>query len=603
MKQSFITFLLSVLMSMTGAKAFAHDIAVANDDDVTIYYQWTNNNTELAVSDRGSLSESFSNEYSGNVVIPKSVEFNGNTYPVTSIGDWAFFGCSDLTSVTIPNSVTSIGIGAFQGCSDLTSVTIPNSVTSIGSCVFFDCSGLTSVAIPNSVTYIGGRAFWRCSGLTSVAISNSVTYIGDQAFWGCSGLTSVAIPNSVTYIGDNAFCDCNGLTSVIVNCSPTYIYFGSSAFLGCTKIEDVTFDCEIVLPLFSDNSSLKKVKLSENVKTIGDYAFKNCNGLTSVIVNCNPTYIGSSPFLGCTKIEEISFDCETVTSLFRDLTDIKKVTLSKNVKTICSYAFQGYSSLTSVTIPNSVTSIGSNAFQGCSGLTSVTIPNSVTTIGSYAFQGCSGLTSVTIPNKVRYIGCGAFNGCSSMASLTIGTNVEYIGSVAFGNCSQLTDVYCLADRVPYYCEDIFDEYFIINKTLHVPSWLLSSYNETEPWRIFSIKVPLDDDEIPETPKCATPEISFENGRVKFNCATEGVEYISDIIMADEHNHYDTEILLSQKYKITVYATKVGYENSDIATREIVIENGQTTLFGDLNKDGEVNVADHVELTKIIMNQE
>ena len=134
----FNTFLLTLLLSMAGITATAHDIEVANEGK-TIYYVWTNNNTELAVSYRGSYSDSYSNEYSGNVVIPESVTYNGETYPVTSIGLYAFYGCSGLTSVTIPNSVTSIGSGAFDGCSGLTNVTIPNSVTSIGSYAFYLC--------------------------------------------------------------------------------------------------------------------------------------------------------------------------------------------------------------------------------------------------------------------------------------------------------------------------------------------------------------------------------------------------------------------------------------------------------------------------------
>jgi len=119
-------------MSMTGINAFAHDIVVPNADGVTIYYSWANNRTELAVSFRGSYGSSHSNQYTGNIIIPENVEYNGATYPVTSIGNEAFYGCSDLTSVTIPNSVTSIWSEAFYGCSGLTSITIPNSVTSIG---------------------------------------------------------------------------------------------------------------------------------------------------------------------------------------------------------------------------------------------------------------------------------------------------------------------------------------------------------------------------------------------------------------------------------------------------------------------------------------
>ena len=159
-KHYFITILLTVLMSMTGAKAFSHSIEVKNADDVTIYYVWINNNTELAVSFCGSFPKDY-NEYTGNVVIPKSVDYNGNTYPVTSIGSLAFNDCKNLTSVTIPNSVTSIGDYAFSDCS-VTSVTIPNSVTSIGKYAFSGCSSLTSVTIPSSVNSIGSYAFSSC---------------------------------------------------------------------------------------------------------------------------------------------------------------------------------------------------------------------------------------------------------------------------------------------------------------------------------------------------------------------------------------------------------------------------------------------------------
>ena len=222
---------------MTGAKAFAHNIEVKNADGVTIYYNYINYK-ELAVTYRGSSYSSYSNEYTGSVVIPETVTYNGSTYSVTSIGSDAFGDCSGLTSVTIGNSVTSIGSEAFFDCTGLTSVTIGNSVTSIDYGAFYGCSGLTSVTIPNSVTSIGGLAFGYCSGLTSVTIGNSVTSIGSYAFSNCSGLTSVTIPNSVTSIGERAFQYCSGLTSVTIGNSVTSI--GDRAFYGCSGLTEVT---------------------------------------------------------------------------------------------------------------------------------------------------------------------------------------------------------------------------------------------------------------------------------------------------------------------------------------------------------------------------
>ena len=172
---------------------------------------------------------------------------------VTSIGSYAFYSCSSLTSVTIPNSVTSIGSYTFYGCSSLTSVTIPNSVTSIGSYTFYGCSGLTSVTIGNSVTSIGSYAFDGCSGLTSITIPESVTTIGNYAFSNCSGLTSIAIPNSVTSIGSSAFYRCSRLTSVTIPNSVTSI--GSSAFYLCSGLSSVKVDIETPLIIGSNNFS------------------------------------------------------------------------------------------------------------------------------------------------------------------------------------------------------------------------------------------------------------------------------------------------------------------------------------------------------------
>ena len=415
-------FTLFIALTLSAGVLFASDTAVGG-----IYYDFDATNLTATVTYCGSSYNSYTDEYTGDVVIPATVTYGGNTYSVTSIGDYAFRGCNGLTSVTIPNSVTSIGKYAFSDCSGLTSVTIPNSVTSIGWCVFWGCSGLTSVTIPNSVTSIGDYAFRGCSGLTSVTIPNSVTSIGDLAFYECSGLTSVTIPNSVTSIGYEAFYNCSGLTSVTIPNSVTSI--DGSAFEYCSglisvvweakncadfrfsyhdapfdaiasQITSFTFGSEVEhIPacLCCGMENLTSVTIPNSVTSIGEYAFSGCNGLTSVTIPNSVTSIGESAFRGC-------------------------------------------SGLTSVTIPNSVTSIGDGAFYECSGLTSVTIPNSVTSIGDYTFEGCSGLTSVTIPNSVTSIGYRAFYGCSGLTSVTIGNSVTSIDGSAFEYCSGLISV-------------------------------------------------------------------------------------------------------------------------------------------------------------------
>ena len=420
-----------------------------------------NLNYDLNATNR--TAEVTNGSYSGSITIPKSVTYNTTTYSVTSIGNYAFSGCTGLTSVTIPNSVTSIGYKAFDGCSSMTSVTIGNSVTSIGERAFLNCSSLTSITIPNSVTSIGEGAFSGCSGLASVTIPNSVTSIGNYAFYLCTGLTSVTIPNSVTSIEEGAFSLVNNIVysgsatgspwgaksvngyvdgylvysdnskTTLLGCSSAAIEItipnsvtsiGRSAFSYCSGLTSVTIPNSVTSigrSAFSLCSGLTSVTIPNSVTSIGEWAFSYCSGLTSVTIPNSVTSIGSSAFAGCSSMTS--------------------VTIGNSVTSIEFAAFDGCSSLTSIEIPNSVTSIGEWAFSYCSGLTSVTIPNSVTSIGSSAFAGCSSLTSIEIPNSVTSIGYWAFRYCTSLTSITIPNSVTSIGDEAFRNCTGLTDIY------------------------------------------------------------------------------------------------------------------------------------------------------------------
>ena len=252
---------------------------------------------------------------------------------------------------------------------------------------------------------------------------------------------------------------------------------------------------------------------------------------------------------------------------FRHCRSLTSITIPNSVTSIGGDAFYGCRSLTSIIIPNSVTSIGYYAFRNCSGLQSIAIPNSVTIILDYAFSGCSSLTSITIPNSVTSVGREAFYGCSGLISVTIPNSVKEISYLAFSECPKLENVYCYAESFSDISDNIFKDSYIEDATLHVPSSAISYYQTTAPWSKFgTIKALEDTDE--ETKKCETPTISFIDGKLTFSCATEGVEYVSEVTCSDVNKYYSNEINLAACYDITVTAMKTGYDNSDVATAKL-----------------------------------
>lgn len=378
---------------------------------------------------------------------------------VTSIGDNAFHGCNNLTSIDIPNSVTSIGEGAFNFCNSLTSITIPDNVESIRKLTFYHCEGVKSFTIPDNVTSIGEQAFEGCKSLTSIIIPNNVTSIGKSAFHSCDNLKSVTIGNSVTSLGEKAFYKCKSLTSITIPNNVTSM--GEDAFANCTSLKSVTIGKgvnNINYTTFHYDSALESITVTSGNPTYDSR--DNCNAIiekatNTLIVGCkntvipnNVTSIGESAFENCTSLTSINI-LDGVKSIgksaFYGCSGLTSITIPASMKSIGINAFAYCAGLASVTIKKGVTSIGKHAFYYCSGLTSIDIPISVTSIGENAFGACTSLTSISIPNSVTRIESFVFVDCSSLSSIDIPNRVNFIGWDAFKGCTGMTDVYCYAN--------------------------------------------------------------------------------------------------------------------------------------------------------------
>lgn len=295
---------------------------------------------------------------------------------------------------------------------------------------------------------------------------------------------------------------------------------------------------------------MTSITIPDNIISIDDTAFSGCTGLTSIAIPNSVEGIGNQAFYGCTSLSSII--------------------IPNSVSYIGNGAFLFCDALTSITIPESVTSIGSGTFAYCKNLVSVTIPPSVTSIGGDnryggAFGGCTSLTTIVIPSRVTSIGNQAFLGCDKLKTVKIGSGLKSIGSYAFMNCPELTDVFCSAVNVPSTNTDVFKNSYIEHATLHVPTESVDAYKAANNWKNFKSIVSLESGDIPELPKCATPTISYNNGQLTFTSSTDGVEYVSEITGNDIKKNFEATVTLTATYNISVYATKTGFEKSEVAT--------------------------------------
>ena len=360
-------------------------------------------------------------KYSGNVIIPETVTYNGTTYRVTGIGNYAFYNCSGLLSVSMPNSVTTIGEWAFADCTELKNVYFSNSLTSIGFRAFSDCHSLLDVTFGHNLKTISDLAFLYCWSLKSIHIPSTLTSIGRRnPFAGCCSLISLDVESgNLKYDSRN---NCNAIidtenNTLVTGCMNTIIPYGveiigHGAFDGCT--------------------GLRTINIPNSVVLIDTAAFTDCTGLTNIRIPNSVIEIGTDGFARCESLKEIK-------------------------------------------IPNSVTTLGKEVFFYCKGLQSLEITNSVITIGNSLLTGCSNLKNLTVTGIGEWQG-GAIS--RSISNIYIDSNITSINDIRIKG----TNIYCYATTPPICNENSFTNYL---GTLHVPAASLAAYFTAPYWCNFA----------------------------------------------------------------------------------------------------------------------
>ena len=485
-------------------------ILLSGDAQPEIYVE---NDIEYYIMNGEAIIMSCPDDKEGEIEIPATIK----NYPVTKVNAAAFSASASITKVALPGTIINIGNNAFYGCTKLAEINIPEGITYIADSAFA-YSGLTSAVLPDGILTIGGSAFRNCTKLTTVHIPEGVTNIYGYAFYG-SGLTEATVPYSTVAIDGYSFGNCTSMRQVtILNCNTAvraYAFAGTYgmnsiivpqglnnvdtryAFSSCTSLKNVYISdleawcnnsfkiqinstgspnltnlylngellTDLVIPesvtsikteAFTYCKSIKKVTIHNKVTSIGSKAFFHCDNLTDVVLSASVSKIEPYAFWYDSNIQNVYTDdfekwCNiSFTDAFSNPLNYSRnfyvngelksdLVIPDVVSEIKSYVFVG-PWLKSLTIPNSVTSIDNYAFMNCSSLSKVEFPNSITSIGAYAFSGCSRLTEMIIPDSVTSIGASAFRGCTGLTNIVLSNSITEIPNALFMDCTSLLEI-------------------------------------------------------------------------------------------------------------------------------------------------------------------
>ena len=395
--------------------------------------------------------------YSGEVVIPEVVNYDGESLPVIGISEDAFRDCTGLTAVHIPATVTSIGERAFRNCIGLTSVSLPDGLINLGNQAFANCMELTGIDFPASLVKISKQAFIDCYAMAHVGAtsleswlnidfddqySNPLYYVHHLTVNG-QEVTDMVIPSTVNRIKPLAFIECDGLKTVVIADGVSDL--GESAFAYCDGISSMS--------------------LPSSLQTIGKQAFQGCTALTDMVIPSGVSSLPDGLFMNCTGLKDVLIPDGVVSA-------------GKNV-------FNGCSAMQEITLPNSINVLGASAFTGCTSLRKVKLSRCLNAIGDNTFQGCSSLSRVVIPDSVKTIGYQAFYRCASLSNVTIGSSVLSLGVGAFHDCPKIAMVTCRAIVPPSTPNpDCFTRAIYNKAKLRVPADSFHDYKNSGIWPWF-----------------------------------------------------------------------------------------------------------------------
>lgn len=443
MKHLLLQRLLLVAMLFTSLNAFSYDFIVDN-----IYYEIlseTDKTVQVTYKNFVWATNTYTSDYSGDIVIPSTVTYNDINYTVTNIYDHAFIKCTELTSVSIPNTVTNIGECAFYSCSKLKSITIPNSVTKIGDSAFAECIELATISVPESVIDINhsfGNTAWYKNQPDGVIFINNLLYDYKGTM---PENTDFTVKEGTTVICHNALSCKGGLKSVTIPKSVKHI--GMGAFNGCFNLETVTIE---------DGCTA----------FINDMAFEGCPKLATITIPNSIIEISSYAFS-----ETAWYDAQPSGSVYigKVLYDYKG-TMPENTNFI---------------VKDGTVCITNQTFNWSEGLVSISIPNTVKSIICGAIGYCKGLTSIAIPNSVEHIGEWVFSGCSNLKTIYIGDSVKRIDEYAFNDLGEnLTEIISASIVPPTAHESVFNYNNLDNVTLYVPVGTKTTYANAVAWNRF-----------------------------------------------------------------------------------------------------------------------